>query len=50
MRVYAWMTAEFDNGRQTSIEWEEVAPLARREIRAPQAHPAGDPAVPADSR
>lgn len=23
--VYAWMQAEFDGGRQTSIEWEEIA-------------------------
>jgi 2-phosphinomethylmalic acid synthase len=47
LRVYGWMSAEFDNGRQTSIEWEEVAPLVRREIPAPQAPLAGDPAVPA---
>ncbi len=25
--VYAWTVAEFEGGRQTSIEWEEVAPL-----------------------
>jgi 2-phosphinomethylmalic acid synthase len=24
--VYAWVLAEFDQGRQTSIEWEELAP------------------------
>ncbi len=28
MQLYAWVTTEFDNGRQTSIEWEEVAPKA----------------------
>jgi 2-phosphinomethylmalic acid synthase len=43
-RVYAWMSAEFDNGRQTSIEWEEIAPRVRQEIRAPQP---SEPAVPA---
>jgi isopropylmalate/homocitrate/citramalate synthase len=31
-RVYQWMMAEFDNGRQTSIEWEELAPVVNREI------------------
>jgi isopropylmalate/homocitrate/citramalate synthase len=25
-QVYAWLMEEFDNGRQTSVEWEEVAP------------------------
>ncbi|MGO8946440.1 MAG: hypothetical protein ACLQUY_02010 [Ktedonobacterales bacterium] len=25
--VYAWLIAEFDNGRQTSVEWEELAPV-----------------------
>mgnify|MGYP001214821435 CR=1 FL=1 len=24
-QVYTWITAEFDGGRQTSIEWEEIA-------------------------
>ncbi len=24
--LYAWVTAEFDAGRQTAIEWEEIAP------------------------
>ncbi len=24
--LYAWTLAEFDNGRQTAIEWEEIAP------------------------
>jgi isopropylmalate/homocitrate/citramalate synthase len=26
-QVYAWLTAEFDHGRQTSVEWEEIAPI-----------------------
>jgi isopropylmalate/homocitrate/citramalate synthase len=28
--VYAWLTAEFDNGRQTSVEWEELEPVVTR--------------------
>ncbi|MCU0464639.1 MAG: pyruvate carboxyltransferase [Anaerolineae bacterium] len=24
--AYAWLTAEFDGGRQTAVEWEELAP------------------------
>jgi hypothetical protein len=24
--------AEFDNGRQTSVEWEEIAPIIEQEI------------------
>jgi citrate (Re)-synthase len=31
--VYAWMLAEFDNGRQTSIEWEELEPIVTRFFR-----------------
>lgn len=30
--VYAWTVAQFDNGRQTSIEWEEVEPLVREAL------------------
>jgi 2-phosphinomethylmalic acid synthase len=25
--VYAWLMTEFDNGRQTSVEWEELEPI-----------------------
>jgi isopropylmalate/homocitrate/citramalate synthase len=25
--VYSWLIAEFDNGRQTSVEWEELEPI-----------------------
>jgi 2-phosphinomethylmalic acid synthase len=25
--VYAWLMGEFDNGRQTSVEWEELEPV-----------------------
>ncbi|HEU5342972.1 MAG TPA: hypothetical protein VFU60_01375 [Ktedonobacterales bacterium] len=28
--VYAWLTAEFDHGRQTSVEWEELEPIVAR--------------------
>lgn len=30
--VYAWLTTEFDNGRQTSVEWEELEPVVAREF------------------
>jgi citrate (Re)-synthase len=33
--VYAWMLAEFDNGRQTSIEWEELEPIVARSFSVP---------------
>ncbi len=28
--VYDWLIAEFDNGRQTSVEWEELEPVVAR--------------------
>ena len=28
--IQAWIAAQFDNGRQTAIEWEELAPLVER--------------------
>jgi 2-phosphinomethylmalic acid synthase len=28
--VYAWLVDEFDHGRQTSVEWEELAPIVAR--------------------
>lgn len=30
--IQAWITAEFDNGRQTSIEWEELAPMVEQRL------------------
>lgn len=33
--LYAWVTSEFDQGRQTSIEWEEIAPLAADRLGIP---------------
>jgi len=30
--AYQWMMGEFDNGRQTSIEWEEIEPVYRRSL------------------
>jgi 2-phosphinomethylmalic acid synthase len=30
--VYTWLTAEFDHGRQTSVEWEELEPIVAREF------------------
>ncbi len=29
-QIQAWVTQQFDDGRQTSIEWEELAPIAAR--------------------
>ncbi len=26
-KIYTWLLEEFDNGRQTSVEWEEIAPI-----------------------
>ena len=26
-KAYAWLMEEFDNGRQTSVEWEEIEPV-----------------------
>ena len=34
--IFAWMLHEFDAGRQTSIEWEELAPVVERRIGAPE--------------
>jgi 2-phosphinomethylmalic acid synthase len=28
--VYGWLMGEFDHGRQTSVEWEELAPIVAR--------------------
>jgi isopropylmalate/homocitrate/citramalate synthase len=30
--LYQWMLSEFDQGRQTSIEWEELSPMVERYI------------------
>jgi isopropylmalate/homocitrate/citramalate synthase len=35
LAVQAWVTAEFDNGRQTSIEWEELEPIVARSLGHP---------------
>ncbi len=37
LAVHAWVTAEFDGGRQTSIEWEELEPVVARYIGKPVA-------------
>jgi 2-phosphinomethylmalic acid synthase len=39
--VYTWLTAEFDNGRQTSVEWEELEPVVARSF-SPTGTPSGD--------
>jgi hypothetical protein len=39
--VYTWLLAEFDNGRQTSVEWEELEPIVARAFSpTPAASPA----------
>jgi isopropylmalate/homocitrate/citramalate synthase len=37
LAVHAWVMAEFDGGRQTSIEWEELEPVVARSIGKPVA-------------
>jgi hypothetical protein len=32
--LLVWLITEFDNGRQTSIEWEELAPVVARYFEA----------------
>ena len=36
-QLYAWMMQQFDEGRQTSIEWEELAPVADHILSLPPA-------------
>lgn len=33
--VYTWLISEFDHGRQTSVEWEELEPIVAREFGPP---------------
>lgn len=33
-QLQAWVLRQFDEGRQTSIEWEELAPVADRVLTA----------------
>ncbi len=35
LRLHEWVTSEFDGGRQTSIEWEEIEPLIRHHLAQP---------------
>ncbi len=37
LAVHAWVMAEFDGGRQTSIEWEELEPVVAAHIATPAA-------------
>ncbi len=32
LALYGWVMNEFDNGRQTSIEWEELEPLVQQRL------------------
>jgi len=38
--VHDWMIREFDGGRQTAIDWEELEPIVRRHFAGAEAHPA----------
>ncbi len=35
--IHGWVMTEFDGGRQTSIEWEELEPVVRRHVKLPAA-------------
>ena len=37
--INAWVTREFDGGRQTSIEWEELEPVVRRSLDSARVQP-----------
>ena len=39
LAIHEWITREFQNGRQTSIEWEELEPIVARIIPRPQGEP-----------
>ncbi len=42
LEIHEWLLREFDGGRQTSIEWEELEPIVKRTLdhmRAAPAHP-----------
>jgi isopropylmalate/homocitrate/citramalate synthase len=32
LNIYNWMMTEFENGRQTSIEWEELEPMVKQQF------------------
>lgn len=34
LKIYGWLMTEFDNGRQTSIKWEELAPIVAQYFEA----------------
>ena len=44
-KLYEWMLAEFDNGRQTSIEWEEIAPIAQQLLGDPVVETSTEPVI-----
>jgi isopropylmalate/homocitrate/citramalate synthase len=39
VEIQEWITREFRNGRQTSIEWEELEPIVSRIIPRPEGKP-----------
>lgn len=40
--LHAWVTTEFDNGRQTSIEWEELEPHLEEALAATETAATGE--------
>jgi len=38
LAIHEWLTAEFDGGRQTSVEWEELAPIVAQHLGAAEMH------------
>jgi 2-phosphinomethylmalic acid synthase len=34
LKIYSWLMTEFDNGRQTSVEWEELVPIVAQHFEA----------------
>jgi 2-phosphinomethylmalic acid synthase len=39
LAIHEWIGREFQNGRQTSVEWEELEPIVARFIPRPQGEP-----------
>jgi 2-phosphinomethylmalic acid synthase len=35
LAIHAWVSDQWESGRLTSIEWEELEPIARRALGAP---------------
>jgi len=44
VKIYDWMLHEFDGGRQTAIEWEELEPIVKQHLSHMRARPAASKA------